>query len=132
MRVLLVNAPFAAVERPALGLSLLKARLAECGVQCDVAYANLAFARTLGLETYQTVATGSPRRSLAGEWVFADVLFGASSQRDELYLRRVMGGMREEYLSALRRARLAAGDFIDRYFDSISWRQYDVVGCTSF
>ncbi|MEA2264147.1 MAG: hypothetical protein QOJ51_6972, partial [Acidobacteriaceae bacterium] len=38
MKVLLVSMPFGALERQALGLSLLKARLTQTGTACDVRY----------------------------------------------------------------------------------------------
>ena len=36
MRVLLLNMPFVSVSRPSIGLSLLKARLAEEGIECVI------------------------------------------------------------------------------------------------
>ena len=43
-RVLLVVPPFYQVVTPALGVSLLKAALAQAGVPCDVLYLNIPFA----------------------------------------------------------------------------------------
>ena len=52
-KVLLLSCPFGALERPSLGLSLLKARLQEEGVACDVKYLGFPFADQIGVENYQ-------------------------------------------------------------------------------
>ena len=44
MRTLLVSMPFGPLDRPALGISLLKPIVAAAGMRCDIAYLNLAFA----------------------------------------------------------------------------------------
>ena len=38
MKVLLLNMPFVSLSRPSIGLSLLKARLAEEGIACTIGY----------------------------------------------------------------------------------------------
>ena len=52
-KVLLLSMPMGALERPSLGLSLLKARLDELGVECDVRYLTFAFAEFIGQGNYQ-------------------------------------------------------------------------------
>ncbi len=42
--------PFGALERQALGLSLLKARAAENGLACSIKYLTFAFAEFIGAE----------------------------------------------------------------------------------
>ena len=132
MRVLLVTMPFAVVERPAFGLSLLKARLAQCGFECDVLYANLAFAERLSLEAYDVVAKTGPHRALAGEWVFSECLFGANTERSDAYLRSTVAGMSASYMSALKQARGMASAFLGDLVRSIPWSRYGLVGFTSF
>jgi hypothetical protein len=49
-RVLLAYMPFGGIDRPALGLSLLKASAENIGFPCDVSYFNLKFAELIGFD----------------------------------------------------------------------------------
>ena len=138
VKVLLINMPFASVHRPALGLSILKARLAQDGVACEVAYPNLAFARRVGRRRYEHIADGLPFPALAGEWVFAACLGVANhqtgQQADGSYLHDVMlatwrRGTHD--LNVLRRARRLAEGFLADYLASVPWADYELVGFTS-
>ena len=53
-RVLFICMPFAGIDRPALGISLLKAALARVGIECDIEYFNLLFAEIIGLQSVLT------------------------------------------------------------------------------
>ena len=132
MRVLLVSMPFATVERPALGLSLLKARLAGCEIACDVAYPNLAFAATLSVEAYQRIATAVPHLSLACEWVFSGCLPGdhGGSFVDEILRSKYR--VPEADIQLLLRARSLAADFLAGWLDGEDWSRYRVVGFASY
>ncbi len=131
MRVLLVSMPFATVERPALGLSLLKARLLERDIACDVAYPNLAFAAALSLERYQHAATVIPHASLAGEWVFADCLPGAPERPYVSRILRSKFRLPRTDIELLLDARSMAAGFLANWLDSVDWSRYRVVGFTS-
>jgi len=73
--VRLIQMPFAAVERPSLGLGLLSARLQKAGIPTNVEYANLEFAARLGLSRYRLVEV-TRNDDLLGEWIFAPAAFG--------------------------------------------------------
>ncbi len=126
--------PFASLERPALGLSLLKARLGADGVPCEVAYLNLEFASRLGLEDYEVVATALPYVTMPGEWVFANALWGEEPNSGDYVAEvlahewRVDGGR----IDAVVRARSLAEPFLRSALASAAWGDYDVVGFTSF
>ncbi len=135
MRVLLVNMPFGAV-RPAIGPSLLKAHLAQIGCQTRVAYLNHRFAQRLGDDDFAYIADRTPTQSLAGDWVFAQSLFGPRAEADEAYadaFRDRFGthSSCEAPLATLSRARAQAEDFIAECLDDIAWTDYDIVGFTS-
>jgi ribosomal peptide maturation radical SAM protein 1 len=132
VRVLLVNMPFAAIERPALGLSLLKARLAADDVECDVVYPNLAFAHLLGREAYGRIAAALPFTSLAGEWVFAEALYGASAPTGFVeHILEQTWRLPQDDLELVSEARAKAVSFICDLADSLPWSDYDLVGFTS-
>jgi ribosomal peptide maturation radical SAM protein 1 len=72
-QVLLVNAPFATVENPCLGLSLLRQTLPE--PRPGIAYLTIPFAEAIGPALYDWIALGEPFfQGMLGEWVFAHAL----------------------------------------------------------
>ena len=128
---MLVSMPFAAIDRPALGISTLKARLQEADIVCDVEYLSLAFAIALGREQYQVLVDDVPYLSLACEWVFASLLYGNSVPNEDVYVDEVLGRrwqLPAELVEVVLDARVRAGAFLDWAMASRSWSEYDVVG----
>ena len=132
MRVLLVTMPFGKIDRPSLPLGLLKAALARDGVDCDVAYLNLAFAGRLGTRLYDRI-TVSRQKALAGDWVFAGCLYEEGSPHGDRYVHQVLEAQwrfDEGDIEAI----LAARDLAPRYLESVltdlRWPHYDLVGFT--
>ena len=68
--LLLVEMPFKAVNRPSIGLSLLKAASVRAGFSCEIHYANLPFAERIGFDLYETIAEQLPPESLFGDLIF--------------------------------------------------------------
>jgi ribosomal peptide maturation radical SAM protein 1 len=66
--------PFAAVQRPSLGLGLLSSALTHHGISNEVRYANLDFAERVGLPAYKLIDL-TRNDDLVGEWVFAPAAF---------------------------------------------------------
>jgi len=130
-RTLLVNMPCAAVERPPLGLSLLKAGLVRAGFPCDVAYLNLEFARILSLEAYRLLSSQFPRPSLAGEWVFAPALFDVLPEFHRTYPDVLAATLSRQHRQVLLEAASLATPFIENALETISWQDHEVVGFTS-
>ena len=88
--IVLVCMPFAQYKQPSIGLSLLKAELAQGGWSARVLYPNLRFARTIGTAVYEKIASWYPT-DLLGDWLFSRALFG-HSQDDDGYLEKVLRG----------------------------------------
>ena len=127
--------PFAASERPALGVSLLKAHLHRSGFSCDVAYLNLTFAELVGLKPYLRLVDGLPVRTLAGEWVFAECLWGRDGTLPDSYVDDVLRGrwrIADEDVELVRRGRELAPGFVESSFAEIPWGDYDIVGFSSY
>jgi len=127
--------PFAASERPALGVSMLKAHLLRDGVSCDVAYLNLAFAELIGRKAYERIADGLPIRALSGEWVFAECLWGRNGSLPDSYVDDVLRKrwpVSEDDIGLVLEARDRAPGFLQSALASIPWADYDVVGFSSF
>src|SRR5262245_59719016 len=88
-KVLLVSMPYGALERPALGLSLLKPALAEAGISCDVRYLNFTFAELLGLDRYKWISGELPYTAFAGDWTFTHLLYVERPAADKRYLEEI-------------------------------------------
>lgn len=140
--IALVLMPFCDVERPSLALGLLKAALANNGFAAQVVYANLRFARQMGVQ-----AASLPLRlwapALVGEWIFAGAAFPDFSPADDRYLDecvapfarfRAPGApapLARALVRELRRMRAAAPAFIDRLAREILSSRPTIVGCSS-
>src|SRR5215475_5806688 len=88
-KVLLVSMPYGALERPALGLSILNPALAEASIACDVRYLNFTFADLLGLERYKWISGELPYTGFAGDWTFPHLLYGGRPAADSRYLEEI-------------------------------------------
>src|SRR3954447_4329800 len=109
--------PFAGT-RPAMGPSLLVGHLQRIGVPAEVLYLNMAMARRLGSSDYDYIANRAPTQSLAGDWVFAQSLFGERPAVDAEYIasfrsRFSRNGSDEVPVATLARARAHAEAFIE-------------------
>ncbi|MCX6699133.1 MAG: RiPP maturation radical SAM C-methyltransferase, partial [Methanomicrobiales archaeon] len=135
-RVAFVYAPFGAIDKPALGISLLKSGLGRQGIACDMHYFNIKLAHELGVLLCNLIANNMPTGLLVGEWLFAPSLTGENADADYAYVHEVLWG---EYKDAFPpavvreflciRERLPA--FLDACVDNVDWSQYDWVGFSS-
>ena len=140
--VVLVNMPFAALERPSLALSLLKAILHREGISAEVRYPNLEVGELLGAHTYRML----DRLSLIDhilEWTFTPVAFPEHEIPEETFLpfiqllpdhllpsiepRKGRAGVWQK----LRRLRFEATGIVDGIAPSILADKPKIVGCTS-
>jgi len=132
--VLLVVMPFAPIERPALGVSVLKAVLAGCGIDCRIAYLNLEFAELLGRQGYDRISRTLSARSLAGEWAFAEAMWGPHADLPRSYVDDVLRGLfraSDDDVEAVERARTLAPGFLRDRLAAIPWHDVDVIGFSS-
>lgn len=130
----LVCMPWGALDRPALGISLLKAGLARRGHDCDIHYLNLPFAAQLGLDVYRWVQGALPHVAFAGEWTFAEALNGPRPDADRHYLAEHLAGkwrIGERDIARLQAVRAAAEPFLDWCLEAVDWQAYGAVGFTS-
>jgi ribosomal peptide maturation radical SAM protein 1 len=134
--IVLVNMPFVSLPRPALGLGLLKAVLAQHGLEARVEYANLRYAHRVGIIPY-AVVNSYPAPRLLGEWVFSPTVFPDYAPDHETFLASldpVKGGLlttREQLTEAAWSLRRESSLFIDELALQIVDSGARVVGCTS-
>jgi ribosomal peptide maturation radical SAM protein 1 len=134
MQVLLLSMPFGALDRPALGISLLKAALVERGLTCEVRYPNYALAELIGAEEYRWIASDLPYTAFAGDWCFTESLYGPDPAAEAGYIEEVLRGiwkLPDESIRRVLRVRALIPHFMDWCMDAIPWARYDVVGFTS-
>lgn len=128
--------PFAAVERPSIGLGLLSSTLTQAGVASRVRYPNLQFAEQVGLPRYRLVEV-TRNDDLLGEWVFAKAAFREQTPADEAFLECVdltaaaRLGSRAEVLRAFAQMRRQAVDFVEATARSLVSEKPAIVGASS-
>lgn len=134
-RVLLVSMPFGALERPALSLGLLQAHCRDVGVACETRYLTFAFAERVGLGDYLWVCSDEvPYTAFAGDWLFAEALYGARPYADAAYVDEVLRRtwqLGDAAVVRLGRMRALVEPFLDQCMDTIQWSDYTLVGFTS-
>jgi ribosomal peptide maturation radical SAM protein 1 len=135
--VVLVSMPFAEVQRPSIGLGLLRASLADTGIESEIVYANLDFAERVGLAAYQAMQ-GAPTDHLLGEWCFAERLAPARDGVDDEYLNLVLDVRGQGFPAGLdarkdlmRWVRAQSAAFVNDVAESIVARRPRIVGCSS-
>jgi ribosomal peptide maturation radical SAM protein 1 len=126
--------PFGAVGRQALGLSLLKVRLAESDILCDVRYFPFTFAEFIGYSEYQWMALELPYTAFAGDWSFTHTLYGERPGAEGRYVQEVLRDawqLSEAEIRRILRVRSLAPYFLDHCMAAVQWHQYAIVGFTS-
>src|SRR5208282_4131178 len=121
---------------PSIGISLLQAGLRRQGSTCDTYYPNLLFAARIGCLSYREVNSNSPWLALAGDWLFAEDLFGPDPGRDQAYIKNILEEKFAHYfrprkIRRLLEIRARVRRFLDESMDHVPWTKYDVVGFTS-
>src|SRR5262249_28615092 len=134
MNVLLVSMPFGALDRPALGMSILKAELAEAGIACEARYLNLVCAELVGCDEYHWISTELPYTAFAGDWTFTAALYGPKPQSEAGYCEEVLKRTRqfeEKEKRAILRNPALVPPFLDASVEMVPWCDYQVVGFPS-
>jgi len=135
--VSLVYVPFGALERPSLGLGLLKAALTAAGIHSEVRYSTFAFAERIGMDLYGKLA--SVREEMLGEWLFSRAAFPDFNTRTEEYLRHALDSFFESSQSEARDfsrryllfAREESVAFIEEEAQAVVDRGTRILGCSS-
>ena len=131
-QVALVYMPFADLHWPALGISLLKAALAQRNIACDIHYLTFPFAERIGLSLYEWIELWL----LFGEWFFAQALFGRQWEEEHPLLESPQNEPGKaitppERLGLLRQARNDIGAYLDACLSAVPWERYKIIGFSS-
>ncbi|MCL8015889.1 RiPP maturation radical SAM C-methyltransferase [Streptomyces sp. AS02] len=132
-RVLLLSMPFGALDRPSLGLGLLHAMCARARVACDTDYRTFRFAEMIGARDYQWVMD-LPHTAFAGEWLFAEALYGRREDADDRYFDEVLRRtwrLGDAEVRRLLRIRTAVEPFLEESVHAVHRYAPTLVGLTS-
>jgi ribosomal peptide maturation radical SAM protein 1 len=134
LKIALCVMPFVPLERPALGVSLLKASVGG-EADCVVRYPCHQFADEVGFGFYRRIAQLTPTHHLSGDWVFTRALYGEGARPDaefEMFANSQAGDFYDPaHLAYLAFVRGRAVDFINRAAQSMAAEEFDVVGFSS-
>lgn len=138
--VLLLQMPFGSLQRPNLGLSLLKRVIEAHDHRCGVTYPNILFAQRIGIETYEVISRNLPPEYLFGEYVFSpsafdhEVDYVAKLKDLTAHINTSTGGytsLPDWLVTDSDRLVRSAREFLLELVDTINWSTYDLIGLSS-
>jgi ribosomal peptide maturation radical SAM protein 1 len=137
MDIVLVNMPFAAIQRPSIALGTLKAILRDAGLTVYTAYANLWYAEYIGLDSYLRIEK-TRSQDVLGDWIFGHAAFPDHAPDHDQYLDRLLRanrnlsrGSTDQTVELLYRIRGQSMRFVDEVADRVLALNPKIVGCTS-
>jgi ribosomal peptide maturation radical SAM protein 1 len=131
-RVLLLNMPFVSLARPAIGISLLKARMKEEGLECAIGYGSVYFAEWFGLDLYELFLSRVSPAMFAGDWMFSQWLFPDRDHSAYLAtLSHQLGPSGSEDFEAILGMRERIGPFLEGCLEKFRVADFDIIGFTS-
>src|SRR4051794_29061746 len=126
---MLLNMPWGALERPALGISLLKAGLVAKGVACEVRYLNMLFADLIGEERCREITHELPHIAFVGEWLFTEALYGPDAVRDAHFVEQILRRdwrLTDQRIAELFVVRSKVEGFLAEALDTNDWAGVDL------
>jgi len=126
--------PLGALERPSLALGLLAAHCRRADVPCEVRYLNMLYADRIGVEEYLWLTGVVPYTAFAGDWLFAEALYGPRPDADRAYVEDVLvrtWKQTEQDVTRLWRARAQVEAFLEDCLEAVPWEEQTLVGFTS-
>ena len=133
MDVVFAVMPFADVNRPAIGVSLLKAGIERRGFQSSIEYFDVDLAEMIGHDLYEFMANTLAIESMVGEWFFADLVFGDSIPHEADYVARMLAGYipQQDFRENVLKTRGLRRQYIDNCVKRIQELNPRVVGLTT-
>ena len=135
--VQLVFMPYASVERPSIGLGLLKSILVDEGIETEVQYSNLRFMDEVGLDVLALAQRDRLDLSM-GDWSFSGAAFPEQPARwidrtmTRPWMRRMFSeSFPEEFREAMFLLREHCTRFIESEAERILEKRPRIVGCSS-
>jgi ribosomal peptide maturation radical SAM protein 1 len=130
-KVLLISMPFASIQFPSMGASLLKSILSEEKISCDIKYLNIIFAEMTSLEKYEWTCRDQGGRLLIGERLFAQEFFGNQLPDEKEYIEHLKQAdfyTNQSFINNYLYMKHFVRPFLAYCVDSIKWKDYDIIG----
>jgi ribosomal peptide maturation radical SAM protein 1 len=121
--------PFASVSRPAIGISILKARLAQEGIVCNIGYANLLFAERFGMAAYELINDRLCGWMFAGDWLFSQHLF--PDKDHAAYIETLKQNLKVEEAEIILGLRDQIAPYLLESLDRYDVESHDIIGFTT-
>jgi len=133
MDVVFAVMPFADVNRPAIGVSLLKAGIERGGFESCIEYFDVDLAECIGYELYEFIANTLSTDSMVGEWFFADMVFGDAIPHESDYAARMLSIYitEKDFREKILKARSQRRAYVERCAQRILELKPKVVGFTT-
>ncbi len=132
--VLLVNMPFAALFRPSIALSLLKAGLERENISTRIEYFTIRFAEKIGTSLYIKIANQNPKPSdLVGEWIFSESLLGKETLNVSKFIQEILRNenVDEQFIQDLKQTKSKVENFLEKCLTQVLSHKPLIVGFTS-
>lgn len=82
--VVLIQPPFGNIEVPSIGLTNLRSLLIKNGVETEILYGNLVFAKKITPELYHKISLSSLKKLMC-EWIFSSYAYPKNLQKQKQY-----------------------------------------------
>jgi len=140
--VAFISMPFFVVDRPSLGLSLLKSGLSAIGVESKVYYLNLIFEEMINPEILDELDR-FPVVDLVQEWIFCEAMWGENEKRDTQYIEEVIKArtwehrihkktqVKSDFFEKVQECRSQIPRFLEHCLHEIPWSRFQIVGFSS-
>ena len=142
-KIAFINPPFASAYVPSIGLTQLRyVAQHEFGIPVSIFYLNMAVAETIGIDLYEEIANQYYIQGF-GDWLFRSLAYPDMPDNQLDYLRWIYlsqnsstqqkpgWGADLEHMMGVVQLRPAIYAVVERYIESHSLADYDIVGLTS-
>jgi ribosomal peptide maturation radical SAM protein 1 len=142
--ICLVSMPFAALDQPSIGNSLLTAAAKREGFSIKSFYPSFQFAKEVGLKKYTALNKTGKAADLLGEWIFSQAAFPELHNKDNSYFRNKLTTDKDildnyfkitekndDVFETFYQARQQALPFIEKTAENILKFKPRIIGCSS-
>jgi len=121
--------PYSSITRPSLALGLIERYIQEYGHDVDVIYANVEFAKELGLAAYDSI-DNSFFEHLFGEWTYSRAAFPEMDFDDDGFFS-LFSDINDDIKQQLFNARNKAETYLEQLAQRLLQKSPKVIACTS-
>lgn len=136
-RILLVVPPFSLIDFPCIGLDILQSIANEEGIKTSVLYANMLFAKFIGVDKYKHISNSlMSLHTMLGERLFTNAAYPSIPLLGKNFLQDQDDNFTERFLSSftidqVQSIALMASEWTDMLATAIVEHDYEIVGVTT-